>query len=263
MRGATPDDAKTIPSLLAARLNRENATWHLSNFGENSFNSLLETKYLQKLLIEAERPPSRIIFYDGANDCTYFIQYRRPEAHLGLRRLSALIESYHQNFLGLLKPVNAAWNASFSRELVEKFRSAAAPLQADSPEVQAFVNECEKRYDHVNKVAACYGAQFLLIWQPFWWGETEPVAPAVREQEIMSFILRNERFNSFRQNVNAVNQALAERLQRKPYFIDFRNILTPRTEPVYQADGVHLLDVGRLLVAQEMAGVLARPRSRP
>jgi hypothetical protein len=79
------------------------------------------------------------------------------------------------------------------------------------------------------------------------------VAPAVREQEIMGFILRNERFNSFRQNVNVVNQALADRLRQKPYFIDFRNILTSRTEPVYQADGVQFALFKRAaLIGDEM-----------
>ena len=172
MRGATDDDARTIPSYLAAILNRDKPDSYLVNFGENSFNSLLETKYLQKLLIERKPSPTRIIFYDGANDCTYFVQYRTPGAHLGYRRVRALIESYHQSLLGLFKPLNAAWNASFSRELAEKFRGVAGPLKADSPLVQEFVDACERRYDHVNKIAACYGAEFLLFWQPLWWVET-------------------------------------------------------------------------------------------
>ncbi len=163
---------------------------YLVNFGENSFNSLLETKYLQKLLIEQKHSPTRIIFYDGANDCTYFVQYRTPGAHLGYRRLRALIESYHQSLLGLFKPLNAAWNASFSRELAEKFRGVAEPLKADSPLVQEFVDACERRYDHVNKIAACYGAEFLLFWQPLWWVETSAISPAVRERENVSFILQ-------------------------------------------------------------------------
>ncbi len=263
MRGATDDDAKTIPSYLAAILNREQSNSHLINFGENSFNSLLETKYLQKLLIERKHPPTQIIFYDGANDCTYFVQYRTPGAHLGYRRLRALIESYHQSLLGLFKPLNAAWNASFSRELAEKFRGVTEPLQADSPLVQEFVDACERRYDHVNKVAACYGAEFLLFWQPLWWVETSAISPAVREQENVSFILKSQRFASFRDNIGVVNQALVARLQNKSYFIDFRNILTSRSEPVYQADGVHLLDAGRNMVAQQMAQALEKRRSRP
>ncbi len=262
MRGATDDDARTIPSLVACILNGKRPDSYLANFGENSFNSLLETKYLQKLLIERRPWPTRIIFYDGANDCTYFAQYRRPGAHLGYRRVRALIESYHQSLLGLLKPLNAAWNASFSRELYQKFRGVAGPLSADSPLVREFVDACEQRYDHVHKVAGCYGAEFFLFWQPLWWVETGEVSPAVREQENLSFILRSQRFAAFRDNIRVVNQALVERLRNKPYFIDFRNILCSRTEPVYQADGVHLLDAGRRMVAQQMAQVLGQRRGR-
>ena len=263
MRGATDDDARTIPSYLAGILNRAKPDSYLVNFGENSFNSLLETKYLQKLLIERKPWPTRIIFYDGANDCTYFAQYRTPGAHLGYRRVRALIESYHQSLPGLFKPLNAAWNASFSREVFEKFRGVTEPLKADSPLVQEFVDSCEKRYDHIDKIARGYGAEFLLFWQPLWWVETAAVSPTVREQENLSFILRNQRFAAFRDNITLINEALATRLKNKPYFIDFRNILGSRSEPVYQADGVHLLDVGRKMVAQEMAQVLEQRRSRP
>jgi hypothetical protein len=263
MRGATDDDARTIPSYLAGILNRAKPDSYLVNFGENSFNSLLETKYLQKLLIERKPWPTRIIFYDGANDCTYFAQYRTPGAHLGYRRVRALIESYHQSLPGLFKPLNAAWNASFSREVFEKFRGVAEPLKADSPLVREFVDSCEKRYDHIDKIARGYGAEFLLFWQPLWWVETAAVSPTVREQENLSFILKNQRFAAFRDNIALINEALVTRLKNKPYFIDFRNILGSRSEPVYQADGVHLLDVGRKMVAQEMAQVLEQRRSRP
>ncbi len=130
MRGATPRDAYTIPSFLAARLNSPEAaaTYRLVNYGEDSFNSLLETKYLQKALIEAAAPPDLIIFYDGANDSTYLAQYRTPEAHHGYRRVRALIESYHRSFFGLLKPLNAALSASFSKELYDKMTATLVPL---------------------------------------------------------------------------------------------------------------------------------------
>ncbi len=263
MRGATEDDGRTIPSLLAACLNREHPEWYLVNFGENSFNSLLETKYLQKLLIEQPLKPTRVIFYDGANDATYFVQYRRWGAHLGYRRLQALIESYHASFFGLLKPLNAAWQASFSRELFQKLRGVAAPLGPDSPELQEFAAACRQRYDHVERLAACYGADFLLVWQPLWWVETGEVHPAVQQQEQLGMIMRSQRFAAFRENVRLVNQTLVDHLQHRPYFVDCRNILTPRTEPVYQADGVHLLDAGRVMVAQTLARLLTARTPRP
>ena len=58
MRGATDYDDKTIPSFLAQIFNQEEPRLPaiMFNFGEPSFNSLMETKYLQKVLIE--RPPA-------------------------------------------------------------------------------------------------------------------------------------------------------------------------------------------------------------
>ncbi len=87
---------ETIPSNLAALINRPEATDKIvvTNYGENSFNSLLETKYLHKLLLENAELPDLIIFYDGANDCLYFNQYRTPQAHYGYRRLRGLVESH-------------------------------------------------------------------------------------------------------------------------------------------------------------------------
>ena len=52
-------EGETIPSYLAEILNQTgNADKvEVTNYGENSFNSLLETKYLQKLLIKAAQAP--------------------------------------------------------------------------------------------------------------------------------------------------------------------------------------------------------------
>ena len=39
--------------------------WTVRNFGVNSYNSLFEAKYLQKLLIEEDEQPDVIVFMDG------------------------------------------------------------------------------------------------------------------------------------------------------------------------------------------------------
>ena len=91
-----------------------------------------------------------------------------------------MIEDYHRSFFGLLKPLNAAMWSSFTREIYDKMREGVFRIDPQDPEVQKFVDSCEQRYDYINKVSAAFGAKFLLIWQPCWWAETEPVAPAVR-----------------------------------------------------------------------------------
>lgn len=257
MRGSVRRDDETIPSYLAAALNRPGSPypWKVMNFGENSFNSLLETKYLQKLLIESPTLPDLIIFYDGANDCSYFAEYRTPYAHYGYRRLRAAVESYRGSFFGLLKPLNAAIYTSSTKELYDKLREVAVPLNPASPNLQEMVVLTARRYDHACKLAGCYGARFLLIWQPILWVETGKVAPQVQAQE-QKYTIEGARFLSVRHNFSVVYQALLGGLQDKPYFISFQNLLCPRSRPVYEPDGVHLKAAGDEMVARELARVL-------
>ena len=261
LKGATDDDAKTIPSFLARDLNQTEPLWpsYLINFGEPSFNSLMETKYLGKAMIEQPALPDLIIFYDGANDCTYFSQNRTPDAHLGYRRLRGLIESYHHSYFGFLKPFYAALYASFTNELYAKIRQGVIPIKAGDPQLLKFVDSVEKRYDYVNKVAQGFGANFLLFWQPFWWVETGQVAPAITQKEEVSL----PKYMAIRQNFEVTYNALADRLKNKPYFIDYRNVLCGRTQPVYQDDGIHLQDRGREMVAAQIAHYLKASRFYP
>ena len=257
MRGSTNDDARTIPSFLAGILNRQekSPTFTVRNFGENSFNSLLETKYLQKLLIETPVRPNLIIYLDGANECVYFSQNRTPYAHHGFQRLQALIESHRRSFYGLLKPLVAAVNASFTLEIINKMQQTVIPIEADDADLRRFVEMTAQRYDYVNQQAEFYGAQFLLFWQPILWVETCEAAPAVREKE-KEYTINQASFLAVRENFQVTYEALARRLRHKPYFVDFQNILCSRTTQVYKHDGVHLHDAGRMMVAQEMSRVL-------
>jgi len=258
MRGATDFDERTIPSFLARALNDSPGDTRFTavNFGENSFNSLMETKYLQKVMIETPEPkPDVIIFYDGANECSYFTQHRTPYAHHGYRRVRALIESYHRSLFGLLKPLNAALYASFTKELYDKIMQAFVPLEIDSGALKLFLDQTERRYDYLNSQAVSSGAVFILFWQPVLWVETGDVAPSVKELEKGHFI-NTDRFRTMRQNFEVVYEAVSERLRNKRYFVDFRNVLCSRTGAAYQADGVHLNDEGRRRVAEAMREVV-------
>lgn len=257
IRSSTKTDDTTIPSYLADFLNRPGNPHpcNVLNYGENSFNSLIETKYLQKLLSESPKPPNLIIFYDGANDCTYFAQHRTPYGHYGYRRLRAAVEKYRQSFFGLLKPLNAAVYASFTKEFYDKLMQVAVTLKPDDPELRSMLDLTAKRYAHVRKLAGCYGARFLLVWQPILWVETGEVAPQVREQE-QKLAIQGERFLAIRQNFTVAYRTLEAKLQGQPYFLNFQNVLAPRRQSVYKADGVHLKAAGNEMVAQELARVL-------
>ncbi|MFW5734436.1 MAG: SGNH/GDSL hydrolase family protein [Oceanidesulfovibrio sp.] len=262
MRGQTDDPAATIPSLLARRLNgRAGHAVALSNWGEDSFNSLLEANYLQKLLIERGDGADLILFYDGANDSVYFSQYRDPYGHHGYRRLKGLIESYHGTFLGIFKSLNAAARASFTRELVDKFRQVVSTIEPDDPALHIFAALVEQRYDQLALQARQRGDAFLVVWQPVLWAENAPVADAVRKME-QDYLVNDERFAALNGNFRLVYETLRGRLADKPYFVDLRNALADRTMEAYQPDGVHLTDAGRDMVASRLAPLVQQLMQR-
>ena len=257
MRGGWVKASETIPSYLAEIINQPGNLEKVvvTNYGENSFNSLLETKYLQKLFIETAAPPDIVIFYDGANDCSYFNQYRTPQAHYGYRRLQGLVQSYRQNYFSLLKPLNNALYSSYTLELFDRCRQTAVPVYTDNPAPREFVAETEKRYEHVRKLAGAYGAKFLLVWQPILWVETGKVDPLVKEQE-KSLDIMGAKFFRVRENFATTYDLLAASLKDKPYFVDLRNALCPRKIPVYESDGVHLKTQGNKMVATRLVEML-------
>lgn len=257
MRGHTLDDARTIPSQMVKHLNESSKglRFRAVNFGMNSFNSLLETKFLQKLFIERPDHPDIILFYDGANDATYFAEEKNVYGHYGYRKARAIIESYYWSPFGLLKPLNAALYTSFTYELYSKVSEMLVPAQSNSDELSKLVIETEKRYDYVNKVARCFGAQFILFWQPMVWIEKCDVPQSVKDSE-KGFFVNSQRMDTLRKNFGTPYLALFNELKSRPYFVDFRNVLCKRTAAAYQADGVHLRDYGREIVGEQMARVI-------
>jgi hypothetical protein len=248
---------QSIASYLAQGLNGNGRQQPavVTNFGENTFNSVLEIKYLQKLLMESSRPPDLIIFYDGVNDCIYFNEYRNPHAHYGYRRLQSPVESYRSSPFGLLRPITAALYESFTLEACDRMRQAVVPLRPDDP---ALVEECgavKRRYAHAQRLAAAYGAKCLVFWQPVIWLETGKVDPEVGKREAKLAIMKN-RFLQFKQNFATIYLTLAAYLQDEPYFTNFQNVLCPRPERVHDPDGVHLNEIGNRMVAEAMIRVL-------
>ena len=64
------------------------------------------------------------------------------------------------------------------------------------------------------------------------------------------------KFSKVRENFATTYDMLAGSLKDKPYVVDFRNALTSRTAPVYEADGVHLKPNGNQMVAARLAEML-------
>ncbi|MCC2112992.1 MAG: SGNH/GDSL hydrolase family protein [Hyphomicrobiales bacterium] len=263
MRGATRDDAATIPSIVAAIVNAPETglRYKVINFGTNSFNSLLETKYLQKLLIETKTVPDVIVFYDGANDTKYFLEHRSIYGHHGFRRVQALIESYYRSWFGLLKPLNAAFYASFTRELYGRINQVLVPLEQGSPLLDDLADATRARYRFVARLSAAFDAEFLLVWQPMAWTEGCAVAPEVATAEASPWIA-GDRLKTVRDNFSVTYGTMAESLSSEPYFVSFARALCGRNVPMYAADGVHLTDAGRRLIGERIGQMLVERLSR-
>ncbi|MFC1895700.1 SGNH/GDSL hydrolase family protein [Thermodesulfobacteriota bacterium] len=257
LRGDTGDNEKTIPSLLAQYLNTNIPPLHFTvvNFGVNSFNSLLETKYLHKNLIEADSKPDLILFYDGANDSKYVAEYRSPHGHYGYRKVRSIVESYYKGWFGLLKPLNAALSASFTKELYDKVHQVLIPIDPQSSLLAETVDSIERRYDHVDRIARCYGVSFLVVLQPMLWVEICCVTDRVRNSE-KSSVLNADRYATMRHNFAVTYAACTQRLERKSYFVSLQDALCERTAPAYKTDGVHLTDNGREIMAQRIGNIL-------
>ena len=100
--------------------------------------------------------------------------------------MRALVESYHRSLFGLLKPLNAAMlYASFTKELYDKTeadrgahrsRTRSAPARCLALHGSSATSTC-------GRLAGCYGAGFLLVWQPILWVETGQVAPGGQTAE--------------------------------------------------------------------------------
>ncbi len=258
MRGQTDDDSRTIPSQLACMLNQGSSYYYeVTNFGVNSYNSLLEVQRLQRLLIEEEKKPDLIIFYDGANDCMYFSQHRTPYAHYGYRRQKALIESYYKSFFGVFKSLNAMVYSSYTKELYDKLVHVSVKMKPDDPQVVQMLKIVPERYDYVNKVAHCYGAGFVVFWQPSLWVDKSIASTKAVGEKEKTFFPFQDAAGTLRNNFSIVYEGLEDKLKDKDYFVDFKNILQSRSQMAYTKDGVHLTDYGRKLVAIGMARDLA------
>ncbi|MBF0480699.1 MAG: SGNH/GDSL hydrolase family protein [Desulfovibrionaceae bacterium] len=254
MRASATTVSGTIPSMLAGWLNAEDAHvgYYLDNYGINSYNSLMESKYLQKLLIERPDSPNLVIFYDGANDASYLSVYRTPYAHEGYDKVKGMIESYYKNAVGLFKPVMAAWYSSYTRELINKFNYLSTPLEVDSAMVNEYVGLTVKRYDYLNKLVSSFGSKFILFLQPLNWTEQcphlDPVVAALEKKAMFD----EKRFPTTRHNFRVVYTALKLALKDRPYFVDMQDALCGRTAASYTPDGVHNTDYARDIIARAM-----------
>lgn len=251
------DRNQTLPALLSKFLNKKAKPYHFTvvNYGENGFNSLLESRYLQKALADTNQAPHIVVFYDGGNDCFQYIEYREPEGHVGYRRLKGFIEGYRMSWWGFLKPITAAVYTSYTRELIDRLHMFSDPIKPDSEGLERMVELTSKRFDHVAKVLHCYDVEFLLVWQPLLLVEDCQVGERIKSAERTRF-LDTEKFSDLKKSLNTTYDKFERKLENKPYFASLRNVLCDRTSAFYQPDGIHLTYEGNEEIARNLGQLL-------
>lgn len=265
LRGS--ETGKAVPNLLSRIINSEDPhySFTITNFGVNSFNSLMETKYLQKAFIEGDPKPNLILFLDGANDVVWFGLHRDPYAHYGYNKVKGLVESAQKCPLPFLTPYYVAFQASFTKEIYHRFAMAASAIDPGSPDVKMMCEKSSQRYDYVNKMAEAHGAKFVLLWQPMLWVETRDLPSGLEDSEggFIGSLLNRRGLRVVRQNIIVVYDELEATLKLKPYFISMRNVLCDREAPAYEPDGVHYTDLGKEKIARRMSSILREKISSP
>lgn len=256
MRGSTDDDSQTIPSLTAKILNQAGGEHHyvIRNFGINSFNSLMESKYLQKVLMENTQAPDLIVFYDGANDAKYFVEFRTADAHHGYTKVKGVIESYYGSWFGFLKPVHAALYASFTYELWGRINQTILPLDVNDPELDRMIMLTLRRYDAIDRMAKGLQSRFLLAWQPMLWTQECSISESLGKTQAASLMALKQMAYNFR----AVYEPLRYQLSVRAFFYDLSSSLCGKEGNAYKEDGVHLTDDGRQIIAERLADRINR-----
>lgn len=251
------DRNQTLPALLSKFLNETAKPYHFTvvNFGENGFNSLLESRYLQKALADSHEAPHVVIFYDGGNDCFQYVEYREPEGHVGYRRLKAFIEGYRMSWWGLFKPISAAVYTSYTHEFIDRLHMFSDQVKPNSRGLEKMVELTSKRFDHIAKVVHCYNAEFLLVWQPLLWVENCQVGDRTKSAERTIF-LDAQKFSDLKQSLHVIYDTLERELGGKSYFVSLRNALCERTTAFYQPDGIHLTSEGNEEIARNLGELL-------
>ena len=260
----TQEDARTLPSLVLQELNKnkERIRFSAVNFGMKAFNSLQEEGYLHQMLAGRNDRPDLVIFYDGANDAIYLSQCRDIRGHYGFRRIRALVESRPGGFLGLFRPLNAYIRASYMKELWDKLRQVAVPLQEESGLLAEYGKVLEKRYDYIHRVAWAHEARFLMFLQPIRYVSGPASTPEAAEGR-SGPINRLAAMSMLSFNYQNVYRRIRNSLDGKPYFHDLSSCLDFGPRGAYQDDGIHLTDQGRQEVARAMSRIILEKAAAP
>jgi lysophospholipase L1-like esterase len=242
MWGTGARDSCTIPSQLAAALNRRGVSANVVNFGEIGYVSTQEVLSLMLELREGN-VPDVVVFYDGINDVTSAIhsgfagvphnEYRRRAEFNLLSRYRA--DDYNRAFI--TRCINESATVRIVRAILyrigpnEPIAKTAAAARRTSPALAAGVsNAYVKNLEVVQLLAKHYGFKALFYLQPVIYGKTT-LSPYEQIQFEAATVYRDFFESCYGEIKKAtvhvdgfrdISTVLADR--ERPYFLDFMHI---------------------------------------
>ena len=169
MWGTGVPDQETIPSLLAAQLDRErHVRARVRNLGEKGYVSTQELIRLTQELAQGNRP-NAVIFYDGWNDVLCALAWPEERgAHFGLDRIRDRLEGRG----GILRWIQSSglYRATHWAlwQLSSRWNGATEPLPSN--EVKRLGEQAADvwiaNYDLVAALGKKYGFVPVFTWQP-------------------------------------------------------------------------------------------------
>ncbi len=246
--GAGVPDWLTIPSLLAARYEKDGRKVCVLNFGEKAW---VNTQEMVKLVLELkrdERKPDLVIFYDGPADVYESYQSGRAGLHQNFydtkKTLEGRASSGSGNFRYLLESNTAKLIGQQRRQVTSVHRDVDALAQAT---VRCYLENVQL----VQALGREYKFEPLFFWEPTLSTGSKQLTAEEEEARVAS-----RKQTPGLEEVNQAAYALLKAEARPPVF-PIADALDSATDTVY-FDEAHVTAEGNGLIAEKMYETIRR-----
>lgn len=256
-------DRHTLPSLLAARLQREGVRdFHVTNFGETAY---VATQSLLTLLLQLRQGnvPSVVIFYEGVNEvASSYIQHEagmtQHEGEIGFYE-NAPKRVEELSFWKLVLMKSAVMKGLHNlvhrgkTELANDSPVHRAPVPSDDVLAEQTVSNYYGVLALVQALADQYGFEAYFFYQPSEFSK-KPLAP-IESKDLAG--LDQTMWKTFQPLFDKVNERIAAKPPSRVNFQDLQTALNGHTGPLF-TDIFHLTEKGNALIADRLVERILR-----
>ena len=269
MWGTGATTSGTIPSQFF-----EITRHHVLNLGESNYNSRQGLNMLLNLLASGYRPKA-VVFLDGVNDVANQCRTEiTPPAH-GLEQWinetlrqarRPIITELWAGFQGLQNFLVAPYLSVGHRlNIIDKYSSAKSQANQynchlDKRKAQTVVNEIFSNWHTVLFLSQYYDFEFRAVLQPNVWTTTSDVSYlSLRNHEVSGL------FNQFKHVYRKIKDRIDNLCRSQDplcgFVVDGTDWLDDSEGPIF-IDYCHVTEVGNLMLAKQLAGLIGYLRIR-